>query len=210
MNQLINLTPRNQPFAVIALTIGYLCLSVILTITQKRWPRFNNYYRRLIHVVTGIYALLLYFVTSLPLFVIICSSYVVVMVVSKRANFFTHIHCVERETYGEALFPLGMILSALIAQDGSVLFVVSCLILTIGDPLAGLAGDLMHSVKKTYLGSLAFLITTLVIIVVFLPTTPITIAMLISIVLTYVERLGIFGTDNLLIPVLAIIFLSIL
>jgi phytol kinase len=117
------------------------------------------------------------------------------------------IHKVERKTWGEIYFPLGIAIMAWAFLPAHVRsYEMTVLIYGISDVLANLIGTYygkhfysVFSCKKSLEGSIAFFISIFIILLVFRTSLPM--AALISLVTTLVEGLSPFGSDNLTIPI---------
>lgn len=135
----------------------------------------------------------------------------------RRTALLRSILSVERTSYGEVMMALSVLAVALIGVSYQA-FLVAYVILGLSDTMASLIGQRYGTARyvfagytKSYLGSLAFLASCLLICVaclaVFdaLTVRTIGLAVLISLGLTVVEALSHMGTDNFLVPVLAAI-----
>ena len=107
----------------------------------------------------------------------------------------------KSKSYGEVLFPVGIGLAALIASSSSV-FVIAVLTMGISDTFAFLTGKYLKSPKlilgKTLLGSLAFLISALIIALIFAGFG--WRATVVALLATITELVSPYGLDNALVP----------
>jgi phytol kinase len=208
--------------------VGLGGVGVILLLSEFLWS--TNIFkkaetpRKLVHILTGVYIafwpLLMSFrwiqVLSLLLFAVVYAS--------KRHHIFRSVHSVNRPTYGELLFPLGVLVSATFAQSGWV-YMAAVLHLSVADGLAALVGvHFLHLRRyryaifgqpKTYIGSGAFFVTSLFIITATMLVDPAAygenvflVMLLLPIVTTVIENLAVFGTDNLFVPLAVIAVLG--
>lgn len=135
----------------------------------------------------------------------------------RRTALLRSILSVERKSYGELMMPLSVLVVALIGVSYHA-FLVAYIILGLSDTLASLVGQRYGTARyvfagyaKSYLGSLAFLASCLLVclacLAVFdaLSMRALGWSVLISVGLTVVEALSHKGTDNFLVPVLAAI-----
>jgi len=113
------------------------------------------------------------------------------------------------ESIGEIMFPLGIMLTALICQS-QLDFIVAVLILGISDTVAFYIGSTFKSkvllFQKTILGSTSFFVSAFVILL--LASSPI-VGLCIASCLTLVEFASPKGLDNLTVPVVAVLLLGI-
>lgn len=129
-----------------------------------------------------------------------------------------------RKSWGIALFPIPYIILLFLFENQRMLIAAPMLILAIADAAACIMGTLfarktfeLTGDRKSIVGSFAFFIVSLIIIFWFKANfinNSHTIQMAINglsiaIMLTLAEQLGSKGTDNLLIPVFAALFLSV-
>src|ERR1700716_2950955 len=123
------------------------------------------------------------------------------------------VHAVARPTVGAILFPVGLVVAALITWSHPPAFSYAALMLALPDPAAALVGRRFGSPRwripggeKSLLGSLAFFAVALVIGMGFVLATGngsiLTVAV-VALVITGVEAALGYGLDNLFIPVIA-------
>jgi dolichol kinase len=124
------------------------------------------------------------------------------MIVSLRMRLLGSVHAVARPGWGEIFFPLGIALAALLyLPSNQHLYSLSTLVLAISDPLANIVGNRANGNRgsrllfgKSLPGSLAFLASSALICVAFLPVPQ---ALLLSSALTITEAVSPLGSDNL-------------
>lgn len=181
--------------------------------------RVNAYTtRKVVHIGTGLIALT--FPVYLDAFwqvLILCLSFLVLMALSERFNWFKSITDVSRKSYGSWLFALVVLICFYVqsALQSPVYYFLPLLILTISDPLAASVGKKFQFVPihvfgahKTLGGSLAFLISSLTLIcsfAYFYQTDWMWWQMMsFALVVSVVELMSVKGWDNLTIPLSAI------
>lgn len=184
--------------------------------------------RKYVHFSTGILAMLFPFLLDSHWFVLLlCGSFLVILLASLKWNFLRSINGVERETRGSILFPIIVYGCFLVFEhhDKFIFFYLPILILTICDPAAALVGKRWplgpyktFGHKKTMAGSLAFFITALVACLALMImvddiglSQAIFPSILVALVTVTAEALTHKGYDNLTIPgstVLTLILLS--
>jgi dolichol kinase len=105
--------------------------------------------------------------------------------------------------------PLSLVFMSLIwLPKDFTFFIFGMLVLTISDAVAALVGKLwakkkILSSEKTYLGSFAFLISTIILLLVIIGFNNLNLIILISIILTLLEFILIYGIDNIFLPIVA-------
>lgn len=171
--------------------------------------------RKIPHILIAVAVATWPFFVSYQTIVITCLVVLAAAIFSKRIGLFTHLREVGRLSWGDMFLPLGIITAALLEPNKWV-FAAAMLNLGLADSLAAIIGTKhgKHSFvylghKKSLEGSAAFLITAFVITYLLLFIVPSglehvpAIAVLaFPIVITAVEALAPFGTDNLFIPVI--------
>lgn len=178
--------------------------------------------RKLVHIATGI------FIAFWPLFMsfawiqVLSVVLFAVVFVSKRFHIFRSVHSVDRPTYGELMFPLGVFVAATFADSGWV-YMAAVLHLSVADGLAALVGVYfwprygyrVFGQPKTIVGTAVFYVTSLALIAATMYIDPaaygqnvLLVLMLLPVATTFVENVAIFGTDNLFVPIIVIALLD--
>lgn len=183
--------------------------------------------RKLFHVGGGLIALFLpWLLPARWCVVVLVATTIAVLfalrvVPAWRENFAASLHSVGRRSYGEFYFCVGVLLLFLVAPHGGTRYQIPIVILTLADPAAAVVGirwGRHHLARwaggKTLEGSLACLVTSLVVSVTLLalagyqaPTT-VVVALALAVAVTAAEALGSGGSDNLLIPAAAYLVLG--
>lgn len=123
---------------------------------------------------------------------------------------------VGRTSYGDVLLPISVILAAYFANTKWE-FVMAILVVGLADAVAALVGkkwgaSTSYSIfgqKKSVLGSVAFFVVALAVAYgysMFAPTYPGDLLPLVAIaaLLTGIENIGVYGSDNLLLPLVTV------
>lgn len=177
-----------------------LCaLLAIEYITRKKnYPKEIT--RRIAHFLSGIFGAVMGLILEPQVFVTFAIVFLIIISVSYARKFFSSIHGVKRKTYGELLLPLGILSAFIISNGETTTYLVSVLILSISDPLAGLIGSSKLFGANRKAGSIAFFVSALMIIAVLFKFQQLPLLIAITLVVTIVERISNYGTDNLAIP----------
>ncbi len=197
-------------------TFLYCFSFFILEVIKRKKILSTNSTRRIIHLGAAMIAFTFPLFLSLSQILIVSFVLLLIMIFSKYTSLLSHIHTVERKTWGEIFYPLGIMIAALSflpSNPGS--FGIVILILGISDLLANIIGTHCGSKyfnifngKKTIEGTVAFLVSTFIILLIFKISIPL--AILISLAASAVEFLSPYGSDNLTIPVVVSALLIIL
>lgn len=181
-----------------------------IEITKRKFLFSANITRKVSHIGAALIC------AASPLFVeknfivIACLGFAAVMFLSRRTSFFSSIHSVRRKTFGEVFLPLGEAFSAAIFLPQALpAFQYGILVMGFSDAFAGFVGEkygrhqiIIFSNRKTFEGSLVFLLTTILLTFLFAPYFGPHL-ILIPLILTLIELILGYGTDNLAIPIFA-------
>ncbi|PID83427.1 hypothetical protein CSB11_01395 [Candidatus Campbellbacteria bacterium] len=140
------------------------------------------------------------------------------ILVAKNLKIFSSIFKTKRKTFGIVLFPISLTLSTLLfLPQNQNAFIFGMLVLGISDSLAAVLGKNFGKKEilknKTYVGSFAFLVSTFLITLWFLPSFDLVLiskAFFISLSVTFVELLLKQGLDNIFIPLFSASLLILL
>lgn len=183
--------------------------------------------RKYVHFSTGILTLFFpSFIGNHWFVLLLCASFLIILLVSLKYNLLPSINAVDRVTHGSILYPVIVYGCYLMYDhyDSLVFYFIPILTLAVCDPMAALVGKKFpwksyhifgHS--KTMSGSLTFfttsvLITTLVLNLL-INEISITNVLLIGIFLAFftaiIEAISHKGYDNFTIPVVALLVLMV-
>lgn len=178
--------------------------------------------RKLVHMGTGIIVAFTPYFLSWFEIQLLSVAFLAVVLLSSKLRIFRSIHSVRRVTKGEILYAVGIGVCAFL-EPASWIFVAAILHLAIADALAAIVGIkwgkrtsyqlLSHG--KTMLGSLTFFYTSVFIFLgAYYFVAPenlpdIYLLLLVSpTILTILENISWYGSDNVSIPVMVIVLLS--
>ena len=202
-----------QALAVVGAGSLFVSLLAGAEAATRRWTLHPEQSRKLAHVASGVAAACLPLVMPFRAIVVVATVFVPFMVVSRRVGLFPAVHGVERSTWGEVWFPLGVLLAAALFPH-DVPYAFGVLVMGLSDAAASAGGRRwgqrayrLLGAHKTYAGSASFLAVTVVLALAALAATgdlttaglPAVLA--IATALTLVEGAAGGGIDNLLLPV---------
>lgn len=186
--------------------------------------------RKFVHTISGTWAALWPIFLDLKTIAVLASFLTVGALIFRFILPLSSVYSIKRLSAGEILIGIGIAVSAWFANSGSV-YAAAVLVVAWSDSVAALIGTTFGkrssfkilSSKKSVIGSTAFFITTLGIIFgfylyeynLFTSIASISIATAViysiglSFVLTIDELIGVYGLDNLSVPILAMILLNI-
>ncbi len=212
----------------IFLAFAFLGLFAIGEILFHRFKIKVEITRKFIHLGTGILSLLFpILLKNHWLVLLLCSSFLILLVLSKRHNLLPSINSIDRISYGSLWYPVSVYICYLAFEFNDyniVFYYIPILILAISDPFAAIAGKHWPSGKigfrvnqKTRIGSGTFFITASIIsfltLYFFWPDAVIINIFMSSIIIaavtTTVELFTGQGHDNITIPASALTCLFI-
>ncbi len=193
----------------------------VLLICSELWYRArgleSEFSRKFIHITVGSFTALWPFFMSWNNIRFLSISFLVVVAASKYLKVFTAIHSVQRPTWGELFF--AMVAGALtFATNNKWVFAAALLQMSLADGFAAVVGirygkNNRYKVFghiKSYAGSATFFVFSAAILIALSHFSAYHIGLarigLISLVATFIENVGVRGSDNLLVP-LAVAFL---
>ena len=201
---------------ILVLVFLFLVLNELLIKNSKKINEFN---RKFVHITVGS------FIGFWPLLIswqdirLISLAFVLVVIISRKWNIFKGIHSVVRPTIGEVMFALA-VGGLTFLTTNKWIYLIAVLQMSLADGIAAMVGTNFgkkNSYKvfgqiKSVVGSFGFFISSLILIIIYTIFTaiklPIYLILNFSLFLTLIENVGVFGFDNLLVPVLTVLFLK--
>lgn len=201
---------------VIILITGFALLFLASEILRVRGGFAPESTRKLVHVLSGVSILALpYLPISKLTFVVLGISFTVGLFATHQFGLLPSIHAVPRKSVGAIVFPLAMVFLLLLPEPRGVVFTLSVLLLAIPDAVSGIIGVrygkrlyYIADYRRSAEGSIAFFVTALPLSwgllhlqggYALLPA--LAGALILSVVVTVVEAISVWGWDNLTIPV---------
>ncbi|GIW60777.1 MAG: hypothetical protein KatS3mg087_1843 [Patescibacteria group bacterium] len=198
---------------------------LLLVFTEYLW-RANKLRgesaRKLVHIIVGSYVAFWPFIISFEAIQAISAAFLLVVAVSLRFDIFKSIHGVARQTWGEVLFAIGIGLIAVLTDEPWV-FAACILHMSVADGFAALAGIkwgksncykvIGHT--KSVLGTAVFWLCSIFITgtaIIMIPSLGAEHAYIIiwlPLLTAAAENIGIGGTDNVIVPVIVYLALTI-
>ncbi len=208
-----------------ALKIGLVLLILLgflraTTVAGERWAVSPELLRKAVHIGLGLTCLVFPWLFSHPGEIVILGAGVTVLLLlirsrsALRSRFGGGLYGVERDSAGDLLFGLSVVILFIGARGEPALYVLPLLIMTLADSAAALAGTRFgrHSFavpagRKSWEGTLAFFGVTVFLVAVILqgltdtgPAEAIGISLIMGLVICMAEAVAWHGLDNLLVP----------
>lgn len=195
----------NELFQALVYSVGFIVFLAGLEVLCRKFNIHSLITRRIAHVGAGIFGLVVWSVFSATTFIIINLLFISVISLSQWLNVFKSVHNVNRKTYGEIYLPIGILATYILASNEPHVFIPAILIMTFSDAIAGILSDIRDKGRPSKVGSLGFFITSLLILGSF--NIPAMHALSLAFILTVVEEVSPYGTDNATVPIAATVLL---
>lgn len=199
---------------------------------RRRFAYSNEVSRKLVHILHGVGLAILTFIVPIWMVILLEVGFLLMVMAarylyanqtkkSELTKYLSEMYRVGRLSYGEFFFPVSVILCALLANSKWV-FVAALLVLALADTIAALVGKtygktntyVVFGQKKSVVGSVAFFAVALLVIWFCasmsggLIAAPLIMLIGLAICLALVENLGVYGSDNFLIPLATVLALN--
>lgn len=198
-------------------------LIFLLLLVSELWFRTHETHgelsRKFIHITVGSFVAFWPYFLSWNQILLLSGAFFVVVIISKTFHIFKGIHSVQRPTYGEVCFALAVGTIALVTHDRAI-YVVALLQMSLADGLAAVFGvrygkkyryQVLGSVKSVP-GTLVFFIVSFALLQLFAMYTnsllPPAFFVALAVAASLLENLGVWGLDNLLVPLAVAFVLS--
>ncbi len=206
----------------VVLALTSLAVFIMLLLNEWWWRGrvHGEISRKFVHISVGT------FVAVWPLYLswdqirVLSLLFVLAVLVSQRFNIFKTIHSVQRPTYGEVYYGAAVGLLTYVAHQPAM-YAIALMHMSLADGLAAIVGVKYGSsstftvfgAKKSIVGSLAFLVTSLVLLACYGAVENIGFPIYfvgISLGMTVLEGLAVRGLDNIVIPLALVATLRLL
>lgn len=204
--------------------LSIFAIFVILMVGEWLWESKclnGEFGRKFIHISVGTFIAFWPFYMSFGWIRLISLALLLVVMASRQLKVFSAVHTVDRKSLGDILFACGVGLTALLTSSHWI-FMAAILHLSLADGLAAIAGKRFgknHQYKilgytKSFIGTGTFLVVSLIIVSVALTqgtTGEIMVLPLLiwlPVVTSVIENIGVYGLDNVLVPLLIVLALS--
>lgn len=209
----------------LSVLVTVLPVLLLLLITEYLW-RSNSLRgesaRKLIHIIVGSYVAFWPFIIGFEAVQFISAAFLLVIALSLKFRIFKAIHGVGRRTWGEVLFAVGIGLIAVLTDDPWI-YATCILHMSLADGFAALAGmrwGKNNSYKidghtKSLVGTTVFWLCSFIITAIGIANVPelqdnaATYLIWLPIATSATENIGVNGADNVLVPLLVFISLSL-
>lgn len=208
----------------ISIFLSLLAIFLLLVTSQYLW---NNKIlkgeagRKFVHIAVGTFVATWPFYMSFSAIQVISLAFLVVVLLARKFKIFSAVHTVNRNSWGDVLFAIGIGMTAVLATSDWI-FAVAILNLSLADGLAGIIGKnygkssgyKVFGYSKSVAGTVSFWLASLAILLVANHfgdlNIGITTIILLPILTAIVENIGILGADNIAVPLLVVLSLRLI
>ena len=208
----------------IALLLSLAAVFVILLSAELLWQNkklSGEPGRKFVHISVGTFVAFWPFYMSFGYIQLAALGFIAVVLASRYLNVFRVVHAIDRHSWGDVLFALGIGIAATFAAR-ELIFTAAILHLSLADGFAAIIGK-SYSLKNTYsvlgsqksiAGTIAFgLVSAAIIAAIMLAGQMpagliIAYAVILPLAAMAAENVGTHGLDNIFVPVLVIVALN--
>ena len=205
---------------VLEILVIVLLLLILNELILKNSKRINEFNRKFVHISVGSFIAFWPFLISWQDIRVISLAFVVVVILSRKWNIFKGIHSVVRPTIGEVMFAAAVGGLTYLTNDKWI-YLIAILQMSLADGVAAMIGTNFGKKNsyrvfgqiKSIIGSLGFFVSSFVLLIIYgllsAVQLPAYLIINFSLFLTLIENVGIFGLDNLLVPIFTVWFLKL-
>jgi dolichol kinase len=211
------------------LALALIPVGVILILSEFLWQKkiiIGERARKFIHILAGTW--MAFWPLYLPfdgIFILSCIA-LTLLIYSRITKLFHAIYSVDRKTYGDIFFAVGILVCAYLGQE-SWIFIISILLLALADGGAAVIGRFYglknqylvfgnKNLKKSFAGTIAFLVFSYVSIAIgwilgggdIITNNIYVVLITLPIVSAVLENTMPYGLDNLTTPLFATLLLN--
>jgi phytol kinase len=202
----------------ILVVLAVLALLIINELWWRHRAVHTEFGRKFIHVTVGCFVAFWPWLLTWRQIEALSLLFLVVIIISKLTRFFQAIHSVQRPTLGELFFAVAVGMVALVTHDRWI-YAAALLQMALADGLAAIIGVqygnrlkyLVFKYPKSVVGTITFFVVSAAILAAYQHASGQVLGysfiLSLSLVATAVENLAVWGTDNLLVPLLIAVVL---
>jgi phytol kinase len=207
------------------MTLALTVLAVfVLLCTSEIWWRHSRVHgelsRKFVHITVGSFVAVWPFFLTWDQIETLSLAFLVGIILSKSLHIFQAIHSVQRPTWGEIFFAIAVGAVALTTHNKWI-YLAALLQMSLADGLAAVVG-IRYGQRRRYLvfghtkslaGTVTFLVVSLAILMIFnqLSGSYVSLPLMLGVaaIASLIENLGVFGLDNLLVPLVVAVALRL-
>lgn len=202
-----------------------LVIFLLLVLSEVLWRNAKikgEFARKFVHILAGSFIAFLPFWTSYGWVALLALGFIAANLLNRYTRLFHAIHAITRRSWGDLLFGVG-ILGAAMLRPNKWLFAGAILQVALADGMAatvgtryGKQGYKLFDHKKSLIGTATFYLFSLTIIVAItvppgvLAGNRLAVLIIVPFVMTILENVSSYGTDNLTLPLGFLLLLRVL
>ena len=210
----------------IGILVSYVAIFLVIVIAKLFEKKGKEASRKFIHIALGNWWLIaMYFFDNVWFALFVPATFVIINYVSYKKNLIKVMERTEndKEGLGTVYYALSLLIVTFVTfkiKNNTMLGIAPIFIMSYGDGFAAVVGKLIKSPKykiydteKSIAGSLAMFIITFLIMSIYLGLNTnlwVMKSLISSLVLTLTEAVSIRGTDNITVPIAALLMLMIM
>lgn len=200
-----------------------LAIFLVLVLNEYWWRRLKShdeFSRKFVHVTVGTFVAFWPFFLTWRQIELLSLAFAVIVGLSQKLKIFQAIHSVQRTTWGEMYFALAVGITAF-ATHNKWIYMAAALEMALADGLAAIVGQrfgnsnrytiLGHT--KSVAGTSTFFVTSVLILIAYSHYSGAQLGPLFIIILSLLaslaENASVEGLDNLVVPLMVTLFLSL-
>ncbi len=208
---------------VMILACGFSMLIFIAELWRKLGSPSAEATRKVVHIGSGFGCGMMPFVLNSAWSVFFLALvFVSVFAITRQMGLLPSLHGVQRKTQGSLYYPIAVLIVFILSSHTPAIYLASILVLALADGAAAMIGTHygVHRYRcgpgvRSVEGSVAFCVvsylaisTTLLLLTEIAPSHVCAVSLGVALVLTMVESMSFYGTDNLSVPVGASLLLG--
>jgi phytol kinase len=207
--------------AMIIVSVTVFWLILVGEYIARIFPKYPEFTRKFVHITVGSFVAFWPLILSWNQIVLMSIAFVAVVSVSKYFHIFSSIHGIKRATWGEVYFGAVVGIIALVTQDGWI-YMAALLHMSLADGFAAVVGmrygkGYQYSVLgslKSVVGTITFFVISLAILIFYAQHDNFAAGYLpllsLALCATALENAGMRGLDNLTVPLVVAVMLTLL
>jgi dolichol kinase len=194
---------------VVVFLVAFFAVVLVSQILVARFKVNPEISRKISHILSCLIAIGFYPILNLWEVTLVGILACILILILKKTKKITYLNSSTRKTFGEYFLILGIYWAFILASflSNQIAYIFCLAVLALADTAAAFGGLINKSNKTNFGSALFFLVYVLISLVAYNSFQQVNLLLLVSlgIIVTIVERLSVFGLDNLLVPVISFI-----
>ncbi|HEY1064205.1 MAG TPA: hypothetical protein VGE30_02805 [Candidatus Saccharimonadales bacterium] len=206
-----------------ALVLTILAVFLLLLVSEawyRKRPKSGELHRKFVHITVGSFVAFWPFFLSWNQIALLSAAFLAGVIASKYLKIFQAIHSVQRPTWGEVFFAAAVGIIALVTHSKGI-YAAALLQMSLADGMAAVVGQRygkgnrykVFGSTKSVAGTMTFFVISFGLLIGYSLVTdaylPLAFLAVLALGTSLIENLGVFGLDNLLVPLMIAYMLSL-